>query len=88
MKIVGMHFSTNTNNERVYTIHCISNFDSYYKNPDNGRNCIGEKAESFYVGNYDCSGLKIGMDIEIFYDRAIKTSKGTFQPIKRIEIIK
>ncbi|WP_281418861.1 hypothetical protein [Vallitalea pronyensis] len=39
------------------------------------------------IGNYDCSALKVGMDIDILYDKAITTAKGTFQTIKRIDVI-
>ena len=87
MKILGMQYSTNSSGERVFTIHGSVPFDNYYKNPESGRGCTGEKAESVYVGTYDCSALKVGMEIEILYDKAIKTSKGTFQPVKRIDIL-
>ena len=43
--------------------------------------------ERIYVGAYDCSKIKVGMLIDISYDKAITTSKGTYQPIKRIDII-
>ena len=33
------------------------------------------------------SELKVGMDIELFYDKAVSTKNGIFQPIKRIGIV-
>lgn len=87
MKILGMNYSTNANGERVYSIHGSTTFDSYYKNVEAGRNCTGERVESVYVGTYDCSKLAVGMEIEILYDKAIKTAKGTFQPVKRIDVL-
>lgn len=87
MRIVGLHYSTNANGEKNFTIHGTSQFEAFYKNVDGGRNCTGERVESVYVGTYDCSGLKPGMEIEILYDKVIKTAKSTFQPVKRIEVL-
>lgn len=87
MKILGMNFSTNANGEKATTLHVAEEFNAYYTNNEAGRGCIGMKADSVYVGKYDCSGLKIGMDIDILYDKAITTAKGTFQTIKRIDIM-
>ena len=46
-----------------------------------------KKVESIYVGSIDCSALRVGQEIEVLYEKAITTAKGTFQPIKRIEVI-
>ena len=40
-----------------------------------------------YVGDFDCSSLKVGTFIDISYDKAITSSKGTFQKIKRIDVV-
>lgn len=88
MKILGMNYSTNANGQKATMIHVSEEFNSYYTNAEGGRGCVGMKADSVYVGNYDCSALKVGMDIDILYDKAITTAKGTFQPIKRIDVIK
>lgn len=87
MRIMGMNYSTNANGEKCFTIQGAFPYDPYYKNAEAGRNCIGERVESVYVGSYDCSNLKVGMEIEILYDKAIRTAKGMFQPIRRIDII-
>lgn len=87
MQIVGMNYTINANGEKNFTIQGKTPYEPYYKNVEAGRNCIGERVESIYVGSYDCSNLKVGMEVEILYDKAIKTSKGMFQPIKRIDII-
>lgn len=88
MKIIGINYSTNSDGIITSTLQVIDEYNDYYNNPDAGRGCIGKKADSVYIGDYDCSELKVGMDIEIFYDKAISTKKGTFQPVKRIEVLK
>lgn len=84
MKIVGMNYTKNADGVTNTTLHLTDNFEPYYSNPEAGRNCEGQKVCSVYVGAYDCSALKVGMDVEIFYDRAITTSRGTFQTVKKI----
>lgn len=89
MKILGMNFTTNALGEVITTLHVIDNFEAYYTNDEAGRGCMGNKVEVIYVGNYDCSFLTVGDEIDIFYDKVVTTKKGgTFQPIKQIEIIK
>lgn len=88
MKLIGLHYTTNAKGERSTTLQVTDKYDAYYSNVEAGRGCSGEKVESIYVGSYDCSALKVGMEIEISYERAITTAKGTFQQIKRIDIIK
>lgn len=88
MTVVGKHFSRNSAGEITTTLHVSEKFDDYYKNSEAGRGCEGQKVETIYVGNYDCSGIKVGSLIEVFYDKAISTSKGTFQGIKKIDVLK
>lgn len=85
MQIVGMHFTTNDKGVQTTTLHLMESFDSYYADEAAGRGCAGKKVSTVYIGNYDCSQLRVGMEIEIFYDRAITTGRGTFQPVKKIE---
>ena len=85
--IVGVNYTTNQSGVRNTTLHLEEDFDSYYSNAENGRGCSGKKVSTVYVGSYDCSGLKVGMDIDVLYDKAITTSKGTFQAIKRIDVL-
>lgn len=87
MTLVGMNYTTNENGQRYTTLQVIDDYNSYFNNPSAGRGCVGKKVDSVYVGSYDCSALKVGMEIDILYDKAIKTAKGTFQPIKRVDII-
>lgn len=82
-----MHYSTNQNGIRTTTLHTADSFNSYYTNADAGRGCVGQKVETVYVGDYDCSALKIGMEVDISYDKAIKTASGIFQPIKQIKVL-
>lgn len=88
MTIIGMHFSTNANGETITTLHVTDDFDSYYRNPEAGRGCVGHKVETIYVGSFDVSNLKVGMNIEIAYDKAISTKRGIYQQIKKIDIVK
>lgn len=88
MILVGKQYSVNAKGERISTLHVTDEFKDYYKNPEAGRGCEGQRVDTIYVGTFDVSHLKVGMSIEIFYDKAIITGKSTFQPIKRIEVIK
>lgn len=87
MTLLGFNYTTNANGERNMTLQVADEYNSYYDNPAAGRGCVGKKVDSVYVGNFECSNLKVGMEIEILYDKAITTAKGTFQPIKRIDVI-
>ena len=88
MKIVGIS-RTKTEDGRIKsTVHIEEDFPGYYNNPEKGRWCVGQKVDSIYVGDYDCTALKPGMEVEIYYDKAVTTKTGFFQPVKRIEIVK
>lgn len=86
-KLVGMNFSKNAEGIVKTTLQLNEDYSSYYSDKDAGRGCIGQKANSVYVGDYDCSALKIGMEIEIYYGETITTAKGSFAPIKKIEVV-
>lgn len=87
MKLIGKNFAKNADGIVCTTLHLTDNFEPYYSNPEAGRGCEGQKVCSVYAGSYDCSALKVGTEIEIFYDKAVTTSRGTFQQVKKIEII-
>lgn len=87
MTVVGINRTVTANGEIHTTLHVTEDFDSYYTNPEAGRSCEGKKVVSIYVGAYDCSKIKPHMNIDISYERAITTAKGTYSPIKRIDII-
>lgn len=86
-KIVGFNYTTNENGIKNTTLHLEEDFPEYYSKPEAGRSCAGKKVSTVYVGEYDCTNLKIGNDIEIYYDKAISTKTGTFQPVKLIQIV-
>lgn len=88
MEIIGIQSNINSNGETVTTLHCLQDFEPYYVDPKAGRNAIGQKSISVYVGNYDCSDLKLGMSIEIFYGQPM-TGKGgkAYAPIKLIQVL-
>lgn len=87
MELVGIHCSKNSQGEKLSTLHVLDNFPQYYSSANAGRDCVGKKAETIFVGTYDISDLQVGMEIEIYYDKAVTTAKGTFQTIKKIEIL-
>ena len=87
MEIVGISSTTNTKDIRNTTLYVVKEFEDYYKSTDDSRECIGKKAEAIYVGSYDISDLEIGMEIEIYYDKAVVTAKGTFQTVKKILVL-
>lgn len=87
MRIIGIS-STEKENGRVFsTLYIEMDFEDYYDNPEAGRTCSGRKTDSVYVGDYDCSDLEPGMFIDILYGKAINTARGTYQPIRRIDVI-
>ena len=87
MKVEGISRATNAQGKVTTTLHLSDNFNSYYTNAEAGRSCDGKKVETIYAGTVDCSAVKVGMEIEVIYDKAVATAKGIYQPIKRIDII-
>lgn len=87
MRLVGLNYTTNVEGRKNTTLQVTDEYNSYYSNAEAGRGCMGVKVEAIYVGDIDCSALKIGQEIEVLYDKAITTARGTFQPIKRIDLI-
>lgn len=85
-QLVGMHFTVK-DNVKFTTLHLAEDFNSYFINAEAGRGAFGRKVDTVYVGAYDCSDLKVGMEIDICYDKMISTAKGSYQPIKRIDIL-
>ena len=86
-KVIGKHFSKNSEGKIVTTLHLADEFDGYYSDASKGRGCEGQRVESVYVGTVDVSKIKVGMTVDVLYDKAVTTSKGTFSPIKRVDII-
>lgn len=88
IKVLGYHYTTNADGKKVTTLQVAENYNDYYANAESGRGCAGQKVDSIYVGVYDCSGIKVGSEIEIYYEKAINSKNGLYQPIKQIEILK
>ena len=88
MKILGKHSTRNEDGRTSTTLHVADAFPDYYNNPEKGRICVGQRVDSIYVGDYDTTAIKPGMEVEIYYDKAVPTKTGFFQPVKRIEIVK
>lgn len=87
MRIIGISSTEKEDGRVVSTLYVEQDFEDYFDNPDAGRTCSGRKTDSIYVGDYDCSGLEPGMFIDILYGKAINTAKGTYQPIRRIDVV-
>ncbi len=87
MKVLGMHYSTNSEGMKVTTLHVGEEFGNYFKDKSSGRGCAGMKVETIYVGTYDCTTIKVGSEIEVYYDKAMTTKTGTYSPIKKIEVV-
>lgn len=84
-KIIGMS-AVRREDGRIYTtLYLSSPFESYFNSPENGRSCQGEMVDKVYVADYDCKNLKVGMEINIFYDKAVSSKKGVFQQIVLIQ---
>ena len=50
-------------------------FPDYYNDPEKGRSCVGQRVGSIYVGDYDRTAIKPGMEVEIYYDKAAPTKE-------------
>ena len=87
MKILGITSTVLEGGQKSYTLHTAESFPAYANDISKGRSAEGQRVEAVYIGNYDCSNLKIGMEIEIYFDKAITTNKGTFQTVKKIEVL-
>lgn len=87
MKIIGISSTTNEAGEKSYMLYITEPFPAYANDAEKGRQANGSKAEGLYLGKYDCSKLKVGDEIEVYFDKAVTTKTGTFQPVKKIEII-
>lgn len=88
MTIIGMNYTTSSEGKKNYTLQVADEYDSYYSNAEAGRGCIGQKTDAIYVGAYDCSQIKVGMQIEVMYDKAVNTRNGIYQPIKKIVVVR
>lgn len=86
-KVIGIAKTINEKGVTNTTLDTCEEYPPYFSNAEAGRTCDGVMVERIYVGAYDCSKIKVGMFIDISYDKAITTSKGTYQPIKRIDIM-
>ncbi len=87
MTVLGIQNSKTKSGTKVTTLHVSEDFESYYTDKDKGRECAGKRVESIYVGEYDCTDIKIGSEIEVFYGKAVSTPRGTFSPIRKIEVV-
>lgn len=87
MTLLGMNMVRNAEGVVTTTLQVAEDFPAYYSNPEAGRKCVGQKVDAIYVGTYDCSALKVGMSIEVLYEKAVQTKTGVFQPIKRVDVI-
>ena len=88
MHLIGKSWYRSKTGEINWTLHGTDDFPPYYSN-DSSHGCEGNTCISEFVGSYDCSNLPLGAEIEIYYGKAITTSKGTsFQPVKRIAVLK
>ena len=87
MKLIGISSIANEAGEKSYRLYIAEPFPDYANDAEKGRHAIGSKADGLYVGKYDCSKLKVGDEIEVYFDKAVTTKTGTFQPVKKIEVI-
>lgn len=78
---------SNTKNGTTTSTLQIAEEPSDYHNRD-GRKAIGKVVSTVYVGDYDCSALRIGQEVDIFFSQAFKSNTGNvFQQVKLIQPI-
>lgn len=87
MTVVGINFAVNQHGERTSTLHVVDDFEAFYNNEETGRSCIGQKCETIYVGTTDVSNIEVGSIIDVFYDKAVQTKNGLYQPVKSIKVL-
>lgn len=87
MTVLGMSHTINAKGETTTTLHVSDEFSQFHADIKAGRSCVGKRVETIYAGTYNCTALKVGMEIEVMYDKAITTAKGVFQPVKHIDIL-
>lgn len=87
LEVVGIQLSVNKKGETTTTLHMLGEFPDYY-NVSEGKAAIGKMALSEYMGTIDCSHIEVGALVDVVYDKAVTTSKGTFQPVRRVDVIK
>lgn len=83
-KIVGISGSISEDGRRFTTIHGMCDFEDYYHNPETNRFCEGKQVEKINAGSFDCSNIRVGQNVEIYYSKAIQTKNGLYQPISSI----
>lgn len=86
-KIEGILQGRSKAGEPVYTIFYSEDFGDYDNNPENGRFCKGRKTGEIYAHTYDCSNLEAGMEIEVFYEKAILFNGKPVQSVAFINIL-
>lgn len=87
MEIIGISRCKNSRGQVTTTLHLADQFPAYFEDPSTGRSCFGRQVQTVFLNTYDASELEVGMEIDVYYDKAVTTAKGTFQTIKKIDII-
>lgn len=83
--IIGI-LSNTKNGATTSTLH-LAEDPSEFHNRD-GRKALGKVVSTVYVGEYDCSALRVGQEVEIFFSQAFKSNTGNvFQQVKLIQPI-
>ena len=86
MKLIGISYSTNEQGKKSYNLYVADDFNDYSCDAAAGRGCEGQLCDKTYAGTYDCSTLKVGMEIDVLYDKAIVTTKELFNQLKRLRL--
>ena len=87
-RIIGKHTTQSAVGETLTTLHLACPFEAYYTDIPNGKNCVGNKVKTLYLGNIPAKHLEVGSLVRYSFGEAIRTKKGEiFQPIEEIEVI-
>lgn len=88
MKVLGIQRSFK-NGKSATTLHTESEFAEWLKDEAAGRSAIGKQVETIYVGDYDCSSLKVGDSVEIYFSQAFKNGAtgAVYQQVKLIQVV-
>lgn len=89
MKVLGKYnyFKQGTNTLVTY-LYVSTPFATYQSDTEKGRYCEGVAVDVLYAGEIDCTDVKVGSTIEVYYGKAYTTKDGkTIQPICKIEVV-
>lgn len=87
-KVLGKNYTTKDTGISTTTLHLAEEFPAYFSDSEAHRHCEGMMVEAVYVGQIDCSEIKIGDMVEILYGKAVPMKNGGFfQTVESVKVV-